>query len=89
MRSDVEWNEGHIEQAQHHFLGRLPDQLEQLPRDQTIVVQCLAGARSAIGASVLQAAGLKNVVNMAGGYLAWKREGLPSTSSRQTAASHA
>ena len=84
VRSDVEWEEGHIEQAEHHFLGRLPDQLDQLPRDEQIVVQCRSGARSAIGVSVLQAAGLKNVVNLTGGYTAWKSDGLPSVKSQET-----
>jgi hydroxyacylglutathione hydrolase len=78
VRSDVEWEAGHIEQAQHHFLGRLPDHLDQLSRDGKIVVQCQGGARSAIGVSVLQAAGFRNVVNLTGGYNAWKAAGLPS-----------
>ncbi len=87
VRSDVEWDAGHIEQATHHFLGRLPDQLEQIPRDEKIVVHCLSGARSAIAVSVLQAAGFKNVVDMTGGYAAWKRDGLPSTTSNKKVAS--
>lgn len=78
VRSDVEWQAGHIEQALHHFLGRLPKTLHQLPVDQKIIVHCLSGARSAIAVSVLQAAGYKNVVNMAGGYTAWKEARLPS-----------
>ncbi|MCM2371461.1 MBL fold metallo-hydrolase [Aporhodopirellula aestuarii] len=78
VRSNDEWNEGHIGQADHRFLGRLPDHLADLPRNQTLVVQCRSGARSAIGASVLQAAGFKDVINLSGGYLAWKAAGLPS-----------
>ncbi|TWU44243.1 putative polyketide biosynthesis zinc-dependent hydrolase BaeB [Novipirellula aureliae] len=78
IRSNDEWKEGHIEQAEHRFLGRLPEHLDELPRDKKIVVQCRSGARSAIAASVLQAAGFKNVVNLTGGYVAWKSAGLPS-----------
>ncbi|QDV58757.1 MBL fold metallo-hydrolase [Rosistilla oblonga] len=78
VRSDEEWNEGHIAAAEHRFLGRLPRTLAELPRDQKLVVQCRSGARSAIGVSVLQAAGFKNVVNLTGGYNAWKAAGLPS-----------
>ena len=81
VRSDEEWKEGHIEQADHQFLGRLPQNIDQLPRDKKLVVQCLGGARSAIAASFLQAAGLKNVVDMTGGYAAWKVEGLASVKS--------
>lgn len=78
VRSDEEWKEGHIEQAEHQFLGRLPQNLDALPRDKKLVVHCRGGARSAIAVSVLQAAGLKNAVNLAGGYMAWKADGLAS-----------
>lgn len=78
VRSQEEWDAGHIEQAAHHFLGRLPDRVEGIPADQTVVTQCRSGARSAIAASVLQASGIKDVVNLTGGYAAWKQAGLPS-----------
>ncbi len=81
VRSDDEWNEGHIEQAEHRFLGRLPKNLDDLAQDKKIVVQCRSGARSAIGVSVLQAAGFKNVINLTGGYAAWKSSGFPSVKS--------
>ena len=60
VRSDEEWNEGHIEQAEHRFLGRLPMFLDELPRDKKLVVQCRSGARSAIGVSVLESCLQKN-----------------------------
>lgn len=89
VRSEEEWNEGHIEQAEHHFLGRLPLHFDALPRDQTLVVQCQAGGRSAIAASVLQASGFTDVVNLSGGYAAWKSNGLPSVKNKtQVAAQH-
>lgn len=78
VRSNDEWNAGHIEQAQHSFLGRLPEAAGELPSEKKVVVQCRSGARSAIGVSVLQAAGIKNVVNLTGGYMAWKADGLAS-----------
>lgn len=78
VRSNEEWNEGHLPQAEHRFLGRLPKYLDELPRDRELIVQCQGGARSAIGLSVLQAAGFKNVIDMTGGYAAWKKSGLPS-----------
>jgi len=86
VRSSAEWQAGHIDQASHHFLGRLPDQLEALPSDQQIVVHCQSGARSAIAASVLQAAGRKNVLNLTGGFSAWVNEGLPTTTPQPTVA---
>ena len=82
VRSNDEWKEGHIEQAEHRFLGHLPKYLGELPSDENYVMQCRSGARSAIAASVLQAAGFKNVVNLTGGYAAWKSAGLPSVKSQ-------
>lgn len=76
VRSNAEWNEGHIPQAKHQFLGRLPENLNSVPAGGTIVAQCLSGGRSAIATSILQAAG-HNVINMAGGIRAWKAENLP------------
>ena len=85
VRSDAEWKEGHIAGADHRFLGRLPDQISQLRGDQPIVAQCLAGGRSAIAASLLQAAGF-SVINMTGGYRDWVAAGLPQVKDEVEAA---
>ncbi|MFY9256043.1 MAG: rhodanese-like domain-containing protein [Fuerstiella sp.] len=76
VRSNDEWNEGHIQQAEHQFLGRLLLHLDKIPRDKKLVVHCQSGARSSIAVSVLQAAGFTDLVNMTGGYLAWQAAGL-------------
>ena len=77
VRNQTEWDEGRIESAQHIMLGTLLDRLHELPKGKTYIVQCRSGARSAIAASLLQANGFKNVLNLKGGYLAWTREKLP------------
>ena len=76
VRSAEEWNQGRIAGAEHRFLGRLPDTVASITRDKPLVMQCQSGGRSAIAASLLQAAGLE-VINMAGGYGAWTKAGLP------------
>lgn len=76
VRSDEEWKASRVAQAEHHFLGRLPDQIAALPGDKPIVAHCQGGGRSAIAASLLQAAGLE-VINMTGGFGAWTQAGLP------------
>ena len=76
VRSDQEWKSGRIAGASHHFLGRLPDNLDAVASEKPIVVQCQAGGRSAIAASILQAAG-REVINMSGGYGNWVSSGLP------------
>ncbi len=76
VRSDDEWKHGRIAGADHHFLGRLLDNVDAIASDKPIVAQCQAGGRSAIAASILQAAGRK-VINMTGGLSAWSNAGLP------------
>ena len=75
VRSSAEWREGHLDGAQHVPLGELRDRIAEVPRDRTIVVQCLGGTRSAIGASILQAHGFPKVMNFPGGYSAWRAAG--------------
>ncbi|MEW6321921.1 MAG: rhodanese-like domain-containing protein [Acidobacteriota bacterium] len=68
VRSQAEWNDGRIDGAVHIPLGYLADRLAEVPRDRRVVVQCAAGARSAIGCSVLARAGYTNMVNLEGGF---------------------
>lgn len=77
VRNANEWAAGHIEGAIHIPLGRLADRLEDVPRQKPIVMQCAGGMRSMIGASVLKAKGIDRVINLAGGYGAWTKAGLP------------
>jgi len=74
VRNQNEWEEGHIREAHHHMLGHLDE--ADLPRDKTLIIHCHSGARSAIGASLLQAMG-HDVLNVEGGFSAWKGEGYP------------
>ncbi|MBO8155727.1 MAG: MBL fold metallo-hydrolase [Bacillaceae bacterium] len=74
VRNQTEWDEGHIPGAAHIMLGTLPDRLDEVPQGKKLVVNCGTGKRSAIGASVLQANGVKNVVNLLGGFERWSSE---------------
>ncbi|MDC0936479.1 rhodanese-like domain-containing protein [Pirellulales bacterium] len=84
VRSDEEWKSGRIAEAEHRFLGRLPDNISAIELGKPIVTQCQGGARSAIAASILQAAG-REVINMTGGMGAWNAAGLDVDSSDATA----
>lgn len=77
VRNHVEWDGGRIEGARHVPLGHLAERLADIPREKPIVVQCAAGARSSIGASLLKAHGIDNVINLTGGMGAWRKAGLP------------
>jgi hydroxyacylglutathione hydrolase len=78
VRNDNEWVSGHIAGARHIPLGRLTDALDSIPRTRPIVVQCAAGTRSSIGASLLRARGVERVANLTGGIAEWRRAGLPT-----------
>ncbi|MGD0892015.1 MAG: molybdopterin-synthase adenylyltransferase MoeB [Terracidiphilus sp.] len=56
----------------------VPNRLAEIPRDREIVVQCRSGARSQRIAELLKQAGYQDVVNLAGGILAWSDEIDPS-----------
>lgn len=77
VRRQDEWDEGRLPNARHLMLGYLADRVGSVANGKPIVVQCRSGVRSAIGASILQAHGVKNVINLAGGYIGWNAAGLP------------
>ena len=56
----------------------VPQRLAEIPRDREIVVHCRSGARSQRIAEFLKQSGYQNIVNLAGGILAWSDEIDPS-----------
>jgi hydroxyacylglutathione hydrolase len=77
VRSGPEWDAGHLPGALHIPLGYLTDRLDEIPAHRPVALQCQTGARSAIAASLLLARGRKDVVNVDGGYAAWRAARLP------------
>lgn len=55
-------------------MGEVMSQLDALPTDRTVVVQCQSGGRSARVTAALRAKGY-DAVNLVGGIQAWKRAG--------------
>jgi hydroxyacylglutathione hydrolase len=76
VRGESEWEMKRIPGATHAFLGDLLAKLGDVPKETPLVMQCGSGSRSAIGASLLQAAGFTDVANMKGGIDAWQAAGL-------------
>lgn len=78
VRSDEEWNDGHVAGARHLMAGTLADHAPSLPRDGvTLALMCGTGYRSTVAASVLERTGFTNLVNLTGGMAAWQHAGLP------------
>ncbi|WP_062350720.1 MBL fold metallo-hydrolase [Bacillus kwashiorkori] len=74
VRNQSEWEEGHIEDANHIMLGKLLRNIDKVPTEKPLVVMCQAGGRSAIATSILQAKGITNLYNLTGGYSRWIEE---------------
>jgi hydroxyacylglutathione hydrolase len=77
VRGANEWAGGHLPGALHIPLGYLAERCRTIPTTKPIVVQCQAGTRSAIAASLLERLGFTNVINLEGGFSAWADAGLP------------
>ncbi|MFI5243960.1 MAG: rhodanese-like domain-containing protein [Gemmatimonadales bacterium] len=77
VRNASEWAHGHLPGAMHIPVGHLTQRLAEIPRDRPVVVQCQGGTRSAIAAGVLLSHGVRDVINLRGGYDEWEGEALP------------
>lgn len=86
VRNGDEWAEGHIAGAVHIPLGRLEERLDEVDTSRPVVVQCRTGSRSSIAASLLQARGVADVRNLAGGIVAWENAALPVVPEESTVA---
>lgn len=58
-------------------LHTLPLKLNELERNETLVMVCRSGARSAQACLFLYQQGFENVFNLRGGMIAWGQSGLP------------
>jgi sulfur dioxygenase len=76
--AELEGELGHLRGAQVIPLDELRARAPEVPRDKPVVVVCQTGRRSAMGASILAAAGVTRVANLAGGMVRWRELGLPS-----------
>jgi molybdopterin/thiamine biosynthesis adenylyltransferase/rhodanese-related sulfurtransferase len=77
VREPDEYEQGALPDALHIPRGHLEAQIEgrAVDRDQTIVVYCAGGVRSAFAAQTLQELGYTDVLSVAGGFGKWKDEG--------------
>ncbi|WP_296703820.1 MBL fold metallo-hydrolase [Algoriphagus sp.] len=72
VRNTTEFNAGHIEGADHIFVGTLVDNLDKISKDKQVVIHCQSGDRAAIAYSLLRKNGFDQVKNYSGGMKEWK-----------------
>jgi rhodanese-related sulfurtransferase len=72
MREPAEVALGAIEGSCGIPLAYLPRRLAEVPRDRIVIIYCQSSMRSSIAASPLVAVGYSRVIDLAGGFDAWR-----------------
>jgi rhodanese-related sulfurtransferase len=75
VRSDEEWEAGHVRGAVHVPVDELRDRAGSLPRGRRIAVHCRSGFRAHLALRTLKELGFPDVVNVTGGWLSMSAEG--------------
>ena len=81
VRTIEEYNGGHIESAKNIDFNssNFDSEIARIDKEKTVFVYCLSGGRSSAAVSFLEKKGYKNVIELVGGMMAWRSEGLPET----------
>ncbi len=74
VREDYEWEAGHLRQAIHVPLSRLPQHLQQLTPESNPVFICRSGMRSLSACALALQAQVRSPANLEGGMQRWAAE---------------
>lgn len=77
VRNDDEVKKAQITDAHHIHITQLPDNLNEIPKNQNIYIFCGSGLRSTIAASLLKQEGWKNIKVVLGGTAGWNSTTCP------------
>jgi hydroxyacylglutathione hydrolase len=72
VRSPREWRDGHIDGAVNIPVGEIAARAATLPHDAVIATICEGGFRSSLAASLLAREGIARLVNVVGGFAAYR-----------------
>ena len=75
VRRQDEWDEAHVDGADHVVLDVLESVAREWDREAPLVVMCKSGGRSGRAARLLEGMGFLRVASMAGGITGWRGEG--------------
>jgi glyoxylase-like metal-dependent hydrolase (beta-lactamase superfamily II)/rhodanese-related sulfurtransferase len=79
VRKEGEYQSAHIENAHSTPLDFLNDHLSEFPEKETFYIHCAGGYRSVIAASILKSRGIHNLIDVADGFAAIQKVGIPVT----------
>ncbi|MFM9106964.1 MAG: MBL fold metallo-hydrolase [Chloroflexota bacterium] len=77
VRDPAEWSEGAVPGSTNFSAGRIAQGALPDIGGGAVAVRCGGGYRSMVAASLLQASGAEGIVNVEGGFSAWREAGLP------------
>jgi molybdopterin/thiamine biosynthesis adenylyltransferase/rhodanese-related sulfurtransferase len=82
VREQNEWDESHLERAEHVPQGELLARIDELAADHSerLILHCRTDNRSVRMADELAGLGYENVAAVEGGIVAWEAAGLPTVS---------
>jgi rhodanese-related sulfurtransferase len=77
VRTQSEYDETHIEGAVLIPVQELPDRLDELSKNDEILVYCRTGNRSSTAVGIMEDDGFSKIYHMNQGISVWLSEGLP------------
>ena len=77
VRTVEEWNQGHVDGAVLIPLDQLSARLNEVPKDQDVLIICRSGNRSGQARDLLRGQGFDRTTSISGGINAWIAKALP------------
>ena len=77
-KAEFEGELGHVRGSRVVPLDELRTRMNEISSSRPVVFVCQTGKRSAMAATILRKAGVKQVANLAGGMVRWRQLGLPA-----------
>jgi adenylyltransferase/sulfurtransferase len=74
VREPYEWDIARIPHTRLIPMNEIPDRLDEISRDEEVILQCRSGKRSMTVLEYLQSQGYTRLKNLTGGVLAWSDE---------------
>ncbi len=71
VRTELEYQQGHIESSQLISFSELAEKAEKWSKDKKILIVCASGSRSGAAAQMLAEKGYTEVYNLIGGLYQW------------------